>query len=838
MGEVWRATDTRLNREVAIKVLPAAVAGDAMRLARFTREAQVLASLNHPNIAAIYGVEEHALVMELVEGPTLAERIAGRAMPIDDALGIARQMAEALGYAHDKGVVHRDLKPANIKITPEGTVKILDFGLAKAMSTDASASGPGEATTLNSAATMAGTILGTAAYMAPEQARGQNVDRRADVWAFGVVLYEMLTGERPFGGATVSDTLAAILTAAPDLERVPAGARPLLRRCLQKDPKQRLRDVGDAEILLENPFAAAAPARAAALPWALLGIVVAAAVALGFLYWRERPLAPAPVALSLLPPPQFEFAADPIHNIVAVSPHGDRVVFSAAGADGTGYLWLRRLDSVTSQRLNGTANAISPFWSPDGQEIGFGQNGELMRMDLAGGPPVALASAPDLWGASWGSRAVIVYAESATGTLLQIPAQGGIPISAAGLAMGTGRAPAAGSTLPGVYPWFLPDGQHFLFVQSDGTIRLGTLDSSATRVLVTQASSDAIYASGNLLFKQGSTLMAQPFDVKRLALTGGPAPIATVAGNPLVENGAFAASSNGTLAFLPPAGAGAVLGWYDPNGKLLSTVQSADITHAPNLSPDGRRALTTVNGDLWIVDFATGTRTQFSFDGKSSVGIWSPDGRQIAFGSSRGGHWALYREPSDGSAPAQVLYDGSAQLEYPSSWSSDGKFLLASTNRNSKTPAIGILSLSGGERLLLLGPGTRTVNGQFSPDGRWIAFQGMTGEGSQIYLTPFPGPGGMYRVSLGDLNEEPRWSRDGKWLYYLSGRRELMVAGVQAQGASAEVRTPQPLFGPVANEPFDEYDIAAGGTRVLALRGSDIAPTLTVIQHWPQALKH
>jgi len=530
MGAVYRATDTKLNRDVAIKVLPEAFANDPGRLARFTREAKVLASLNHPNIASIYGVEEGSLVMELVEGPTLAERIARGPLPLDEALAVASQMAAALEYAHEKGVVHRDLKPANVKVTPEGRVKVLDFGLAVVVQT-ASASAAGDLTnspTLTISPPRVGMILGTAAYMAPEQARAQNVDRRADIWAFGVVLYEMLTGRAPFAGPSISETLAAVLKTEPDIGAVPAELRLIVERCLRKDPRRRWQAIGDVRLLLEEgmlPAAAREPQplrRNTRLPWVLAAVLTVALAAVSAIHFREVPPQMSSVRFQI-PLPE---GGAPI-EFLAFSPDGRQIAFVASAKGRPPLLWIRALDSQEPHALPGTENPVFPMWSPDSRTLAFWTAGKLKKIDAAGGPPQALCDTTTSVGGHW-ARDGMIYFGTMPGGLFRVPQSGGDPVAVS-------KPDAARGEVAHIFPRILPDGRHYLYlnVVTSGkhAIYLGSLDGKERKRLLDSLQSFE-YAppseagkSGHLLFLREGTLMAQPFNAKRLELAGETFPV-------------------------------------------------------------------------------------------------------------------------------------------------------------------------------------------------------------------------------------------------------------------------------------------------------------------------
>jgi Tol biopolymer transport system component len=826
MGEVWRATDTKLNREVAIKILPEALAADPDRLARFQREAQVLASLNHPNVAQIHGVEERALVMELVEGETLAGPLSE-----EQALPLIEQLIDALEYAHEKCIVHRDLKPANIKITPQGKLKVLDFGLAKAMTPETAAPSPLSSPTLTMRATQLGVILGTAAYMAPEQARGHEVDKRADIWAFGVVLYEMLTARLLFGGATVSDTLAAVLRQEPELDRVPPRFRKLLRLCLEKDPRRRLRDIGDARALLEETAPGPSGHASVARSWPLrtAAALTLALGALAFLHFTETHPEPR-VVRSYIPPPEgaaFAFTTGlPVSGPVALSPDGRRMTFSATTADGKLRLWLRPLDALTAQPLAGTEDAIHPFWSPDSRYIAFFAGGKLKKIDASGGPPVVLCDAASGRGGTWNQENVIVFVPSGSASgFLRVSASGGVP-----------------SVVPvdvgGRWPWFLPDGRHFLYA-AVSAVRLASLDSRQTKPLI-GTPSDAAYAQGHLLYLRDSTLMAQPFDLKRLALSGEPVPVAeNVRSVGLQRRGIFSVSQNGLLAYQSGIGSGQFqLTWFDRAGKRLSTLGEPAGFFGFQLSPDGRSAVADIvdpatnTGDLWLYDVARALRKRFTFDngGTFSLAAWSPDGTAIVFDSLTNGKYGLYRKPSNLSGGAQLLYAGEARI-LPTSWSPDGKLILA------VEPPGRILTIPSADPKPSL---VATINTpsfpRFSTDGRWMAYSSLDSGRSEIYVVPFPGPGGKVQVSSAG-GTQPRWRRDGKEIFYVAPDGRLTAAEITFNGGSLEVGRVQPLFGgiPSVGALAASYDVAADGQRFLVevpIGLLNSGEPLTLVQNW------
>ena len=884
MGEVYRATDTTLSRQVAIKILPDVFAADPERLARFEREARTLASLNHPHIAAIYAVEKsagiQALVMELVEGDDLSQRIARGAVPLDEALPIAKQIAEALEAAHEQGIIHRDLKPANIKVRTDGTVKVLDFGLAKAMES-APGSSPGMSmspTITTPAMTQAGMILGTAAYMSPEQAKGRVVDKGSDVWAFGAVLYEMLAGRRVFEGDDVSDTLARILMKEPDWTILPATVPPavvnVLRRCLQKDRRQRIRDLGDVSLALEGAFETAAsqtPASATPawlrgrLPWVALALAALVIVALAIptvRHLRETPPpAPPETRTEIVTPATGQPTS------FALSPDGRQIVFVASG-DGASRLWLRSLAATTAQALAGTEGATWPFWAPDGRAIGFFSQQTLKRLDLGGGGAVGtlqtLAPATNGSGGTWSADGVIVFAPSLTDPLMRVSATGGA--AAAVSAVGPQQF---GHTSP----YFLPDGYRFLFNMrgSPGTtgIYLGALDKSApTRLTLADspgvylpsgpASVDASREGGWLLWVRAGTLLAQRLDVAQAALTGDPVTLADgVAVNPETFQAALSVAATRLVAYREGGGSQRQLTWVDRSGAARGVVGDPGAS-APRVSPDGGRVVVWRMGqgniDLWLLDGARAGR--FTFDAaRDDFPVWSPDGARIVFRSLRTGPGDLYQRLTSGAGAEERLL-ASDQGKIATNWSPDGRFLLYLSIDPQTNGDLWVVPMVGDRTpSVFLKTPFREVYGAFSPDGRWVAYHSNESGRPEIYVRPFVPPlvppgaagvaagaaAGQWQVSTaGGIHAV--WRPDGRELYYLNPEGAMMAAPITVTGATLEPGAPVVLFptrivgGGVDSQQGRQYDVAPDGRFLINTELDSAAAPITLLMNWnPEA---
>ncbi len=889
MGEVYRARDTRLGRDVALKVLPEAFARDAERLGRFRREAQVLASLNHPNIAAIYGFEDsgatHALVMELVEGPTLAERIKQGAIPIKEALPIAKQIAEALEYAHERGIVHRDLKPANIKlasndkIAQNDAVKILDFGLAKALEGDASSVDISSSPTITRMATQAGIILGTAAYMSPEQAKGKSVDRRTDIWAFGCVLYEMLTGKQAFTGETVTDTLAAVIMKDPDLSALPANTtqsvRNLLQRCLKKDARQRLQSIGDARVALEDILSGASaqyelaqqdssaggmkpPLQMpvsrwrTALPWTIAGLVVAALTVTLIVLWPAPHASKAfPIELTLRIPPDQQLAED-AGPAVVLSSDGTRVAY-VTGSATSGRIYIRELDSSEATPLE-SVQGFAPFFSPDGQWIGFySLDGKLEKVSVFGGAPVSLCEAIGGRGGSWSKDGTIVFTPGYTMPLYRVSADGGTPVPLT-------RLDKARHEVTHRWPQVLPDGKAVIFTASSDNnnyehayVEAVSLATGQAKVLVQNAYFGRYLPSGYLTYVSGGTLFAAPFDAKDLKMAGTAMPVLPNLQADLTSGGAqLSFSQNGTAAYITGAtlSSQVTVALFDRKGVATPLVKQPGDYSSPRFSPDGKRlALQVGTGNISVYDIARGTMTPLTFDNPGCMApLWTPDGKMIACTrttDSLGISWL----PSDGTGSMKELTGGDGGgYQYPSSWSPDGR-TLAFFQFPPKTGGcceIGTLPVNpngqAGESKIILGRGgtAAAVYPEISPDGHWMAYESTESGVAQIYVVSFPGLGGKWQISVTN-GVFPRWSRAGHELFFIgegTGTPALFDVPYTVEGNSFEPGKPEALFqgGFVGRDPYSSYDITPDGKHFAAFVGSSgnssSSAATTVVINW------
>ena len=865
MGVVYRAHDTKLNRDVALKILPQQFASDSQRMGRFQREAEVLASLDHPNIGQIYGIEEagqtKALVLQLIEGPTLADRIAQGPIPVEDALKIALQMAEGLEAAHEKGVIHRDLKPANIKITPEGQVKILDFGLAKALEGEMPATDLSQSPTLTHAATQAGVILGTAAYMSPEQARGENADQRADVWAFGVVLFEMLTGHRTFEGRTVSDVLAAVLATEPQWDSLADNLHPrlrlLLERCLSKEPRDRYTGVGDPRVdiqtvladpggVLAQPVAevAQAPQRRI-LPWVLA--VLLGAVTAGVAVWSV--MSPAPPRLA-----RFAISEPPNVNLVTgstpsvtISPDGTRIVYVGPGSQ----LYVRAVDQLDAVELRGGVG-INPFISPDGNWVGFrGRTSDdtLKKVSIHGGPPVVLSEGlGGIAGASWGADDSIIFGTVNANGLFRVSAAGGEEREAL-TNLEEGESAHR-------WPEILPGGRTVLFTVEKGQgdanreIAALNLETGERKLLIPGGSNPHYAATGHIVYGADGTLRAVPFDLDALEVKGDPVPVLEGVVTQIRGDAHFSLAGDGTLVYVPGTGGVGVqqtFVWVDREGREEPVAAEPRAYQEFSLSPDGTKIAVRVNepdnNDVWIYDLVRDTQMRLTFDPATEMfPIWTPDGQRVMFGSAG---TPLSWKAADGTGEVVTLLE-SPNNQFPQAFSPDGTALIFE-DRNSPGRDLGMLSLEG-ERIstLLLETEFSERNAALSPDGRWMAYQSDESGQFEVYVRPFPDVNeGRWQVSSGG-GEWPLWSPDGRELFY-AGSGSMMVVPIETeptftQGTVDLLFDLDPYVKPsgLANR---RIDISPEGDRFLMLKtggGSDEdaeTTSIIIVQNWFEELK-
>ena len=852
MGAVYRATDTKLNRDVAIKVLPDSFADDPERLARFQREAQVLASLNHPNIAAIYGVEDRAIVMELVEGPDLAGPL-----PVEEALPLLQQLIDALEYAHEKGVVHRDLKPLNIKITPEGRLKVLDFGLAKAFASEPAASDPLSSPTLTIGATKAGVIMGTAAYMAPEQARGQTVDKRADIWSFGAVAYEMLSGRQPFIGPTVSDTLAAVLKEEPDWNVIPVRMRRLVATCLVKDPHRRMRDIGDARLLVDE---APPPSRRTLLPWTLSSLTVAMA-GLALWAWLRPTPAEAPKIMRLtIPIDAGQTGVTTPPRWVAMSPDASRVAFVAGPRSE---ICVRALDQFEAKLLPGTDGASFLRFSPDGQSIayitgvfGLGPpiGAHLARVAVAGGPPMVLAEAQTGRGppgVAWQDNRTILFISN--GVLYRIPASGGKAEIFARPDASKGE---------GVYSTaqMLPDGRQLLVTLGGKTVALN-LKTREKKVVLDRGYVEYVPPSpgssiGHLVYYAGAEVMAVPFDYQSLEVKGSAVPVLNGVQVNVGPFGAFSFSDSGTVAYLPGASRGGLytLVWVERSGRE-STLSAPPRPYLyPRLSPDGERIAVetgestdvTERTDIWVFDVVRGTLSRITSADYNFRPQWAPDGKRLYYASgAEPSRVAIISAPADGTSPPPAHpISELGPRRFPEAVSRDGKLLLGRNVGSGSGNDFWVLPITEGAAAF--GPFLDTrfpkYGAQFSPDGHWVAY--VSGESGtyQVYVTAYPGPGPTHPIST-DGGILARWSATGNELFYLNGSK-MMVAEIQTS-PTFRAGIPTMLFENKDLMParFNVawFDVALDGKRFLMLKPDTAlhaqSNQLNIVLNWSEELR-
>jgi eukaryotic-like serine/threonine-protein kinase len=886
MGEVYRARDTRLGRDVAVKVLPERLSSSLDFRQRFEREARTISSLQHPHICVLHdiGRDEAAgefLVMELLEGETVAERLKRGKLPLQELLKIGMEMADALDKAHRKGVVHRDLKPANIMLTKSGS-KLMDFGLAKPAAVAAmSSSSPGSAAPLLSAAvtadgaspaspiTSAGSIVGTIQYMSPEQIEGKEADARSDIFSFGAMLYEMATGVRAFQGKSQISVASAILEKDPEpisktQPLVPATLDRVVGHCLAKNPDDRFQSAHDVGLELKWISDAAeapvsSPAGAAmrtsplqqVLPWAgmILFAIVAALSTIGYF---ERAPKPAHALVSqILPPPGTNFAlGGSVAGPPALSPDGRKLAFAAISSDGKQLLWVRPTDSAKALPLEGTDGATYPFWSPDSRSLGFFANGKLNRIDASGGPVIALCDAPVGRGGSWGQDDTILFTPSTDDVIYRVSASGGTP------------AAVTKHFIPGEFthrwPQFLPDGKHFLFYDhsyapaKQGTF-VASLDGGEPQFLV-RGDSAAVYAKpGYLLFVRRGTLMAQPFDADKLRLSGQATPLAENASlNGVIWNGMFTTSDNGALAYVRGAessGESEIL-WFDRSGKKLRQTGVAGSYTEASLSPDGSKLAVSMEGtegnDIWIFNLDRNVNTRLTFSNDNYDPSWSPDGKMIAFTSVSGGLLHLYQKAADGTGKATALLADDAD-EWSPEWSADGRFLVFSRTANTPASQVEIWAMpTFGDRkpFPVVHLDRFSVSGYaLSPDGKWLAYMSAEGGKPELYVQPFPSGGRRWLVSSDNCNS-PRWRRDSKELFYFSLSNELLMsAQVAERSSNLIVGNVVALFKSTApnatGTSFTEgFDVSADGKQfvIASPPAEQASQPLTLIANWPALL--
>ena len=876
MGEVYRARDTRLGRDVAIKIMPKEMSADAARKQRFEREAKIISGLNHANICVLHDVGTQDgvdyLVMECVEGETLAKRLEKGALTQEQVLKYGAQIADALDKAHRSGIVHRDLKPGNIMLTAGG-VKLLDFGLAKAaiLLSGATVSAVAMST---SPVTQEGTIVGTFQYMSPEQVEGKELDGRSDIFSLGAVLYEMLTGQRAFPGKSQLSVASSILEKEPvSIVSVkpltPSSFERAIRRCLAKDPEDRWQTARDLAIELKwiadsgSSAGAAAPPRKAgvtsreAILAIALVLALGAATILGLLY-KEQPGADVHITRTYIRPQGtsgFIFSGD--QKGFALSPDGHNIAYVAATptSDAKSVLWIRPLDSLEARILPGTEAAAFPFWSTDSRNIGFFAGGKLKRIDSQGGPPAIICDAPDGRGGSWNQQGDIVFSPTVNSPIYRVSASGG-PITKL-----TTQNSSDNETTHR-WPWFLPDGRHFIFLagstftpreSSTNSIRMGSLDSKESKLLL-RSHYQAMYASGNLLFLRQSSLMAQPFDETHFELTGEAVPLAEqVREDTSIAHAWFAPSANGQLLYAEGAAKERQLMWFDRSGNRIGGVPGADAYGGLALSPDGKKVAYYLDGtgfDVWVFDIARGVKTPLTFGSSSGQGnlypVWSPDGKYVAYTSFRDGKYGLYQKSADGSGGETQLLEGSDHFRVPTSWSSDGKYLVYHEGVSGGTYANGvpggwsiwILPLFGDRKTYpFLQSSFSAREATFSPDGKWLAYCSNESGEYRVYVVPFPEPGGKWQVSRGD-GRGPLWRRDGKELFYLSADNKLLAVTVNASGGTFSASDAHVLFDSQSYGVFARYYNSSDGQRfIVVYEGSQPSSALTFISNWTAEVK-
>ena len=863
MGEVYRARDTRLDRIVAIKVLSANLGSRPEALQRFEREARAISGLNHANICSLYdvGTENGSpyLVMEYVEGETLSDRLGRGPLPIADALNVAIQIGEALDQAHRRGITHRDLKPGNVMLAGgkgSTAVKLLDFGLAK-LPTAQAASSPGTLTSLPTVAqslTSDGAIIGTFQYMAPEQLEGKDADARTDIFAFGCVLYEMVTGRKAFSGQSQASLISSIMTAEPPSvasiqPMSPPALDRVIRQCLSKDPDDRWQTARD--LVRELRWIAGSSSQASAAPalvarrrrrlgaaWIAAVIFAVAFLSLGAVHFTESPPVPSIVRFLVPAPENRAFGAA---DTISLSPDGRRMLLTASTSDGQRSLWLRAMDSTTAKPVAGGEGAVSPFWSPDGRYAAIWQQGKLRKIDLFGGPSEAICDTRVVWGGTWNRDGVILFATTTSSPIMRVSAAGGSPAPATRLAQGE-----SGHT----WPSFLPDGRHFLFTVNSTRQELrgvyaGSLDSPEMTRIISDETNAQYAAPGYLIFVRGDVLMARPFDAKRVRVTGDAFPVGEQAfGFSITPGGAFSAAGAILAYRLGTSAASSELAWFDRKGALLGqAAETSDYTN-PALSPDGRilaiaiRDPATRTRDLWLLDLARGSTSRFTFDPADDLNpTWSPDGRQIAFTSDRLGQRNLYVKDATGARQEELLLQSDVEKNCLD-WTADGKYLLYNNGPGNKRD-VWALPLTGDRKpfAVVHGPGNQSEV-RISPNGKWAAYTSNENGRQEIYVQSFPQGEGKWQVSTAG-GADPQWRRDGKELFYVQSNA-LMAVAVQTGGDRFERDLPKKLFeAPFLNVGRNRYVATADGQKFLGVLRSQTAgsPPVTVVVNWASGLK-
>jgi dipeptidyl aminopeptidase/acylaminoacyl peptidase len=846
MGEVYRARDTKLNREVALKVLPTAMANDAERMARFQREAQVLASLNHPNIASIYGLEESggvlALVMELVEGPTLADRLKAGAIPLEEALPTARQIAEALEAAHEKNITHRDLKPANVKVTPDGMVKVLDFGLAKAAEDTAASGDPSNSPTISAAATQAGMIMGTAAYMSPEQARGKPVDKRADIWAFGVVLYEMLTGRRLFEGESVAETLGLLFTREPDLAALPAptpaSIRALIERCLVKDPRQRLRDIGEARWQIDDVLGGRGAPTLLALqrrrPWGFWLAVPLIAIAAATVGWLAKPAPPVPlVRLSIALPP-----GEQVTTVPAISRDGHVVAYAAGRTVATSQLYIRTLDDFAARTVVGSTAAQHPFFSPEGRFVAFFADGKLRRAAVTGGAATDIAPAPNAWGGTWGADGRIVYVPNFSAGLWRVSAEGGFPEQLT-------KPDGALAGYAHVFPQHVAGSEDVLFGywgQAFYTALL-SVKTGAWREITPAAKTESLFtgtyaASGHVLAGDvgGGVRAGEWNPATKTPVSPETLVLDNVYWSLGIERPWFNISDNGTAVYVPGNPSNRHLVWVDRQGQVSQLPGGAEQILRATVSRDGRRVVyDDGNRTQWVVDLATGARTRIVSDVRSWTGGWLPGDERIVVSSNKSGDWDLYTVGTGGSVELQPLLK-KPFAQFAEAVAPDGSVVYMEDH-----PVTGqdlwTLSPDGHTSPLVVTPFNEN-EASVSPDGRFVAYISDESGRNEVYAIPASGKGQRVAISL-EGGTGPVWSRDGRELFYRAGDN-LMSVQVRTRGdlVLGARRKLLDLSG-YDSGLFHEFDVSSDGQRFLLIRSDPASRPvrLDIILNWFNELR-